>query len=61
VEKGEKYRLEKRVVQMEVVLNLCVNREIVCKDHAKRAWCAHGGAPWWTNHENGRKEEVLLA
>jgi hypothetical protein len=46
---------------MEAISNLCASKEVVYKNHAKRAWCAHGGAPWRTNHENGRREEVLLA
>jgi hypothetical protein len=60
VEKGERHHLEK-VVQMEAISNLCASRKIVYKDHAKKTRCAHGRAPWRTNHENGHREEVLLA
>jgi hypothetical protein len=37
VEKGERHHLERKVVQMEAISNLCASKEVVYKNHAKRA------------------------
>jgi hypothetical protein len=37
MKEGEKHHLKRRIVQMEIVLNLCANLEIVHKNHAKGA------------------------
>jgi hypothetical protein len=36
VEKGKRHHLERKVVQMEAILNLCASKETVYKDHAKK-------------------------
>jgi hypothetical protein len=46
---------------MEVILNLCANKEIVYENHARRALCAHGETQWGKNHKNGCRKEILLA
>jgi hypothetical protein len=37
MKKCERHHLEKRIVKMEVVSNLCVNREVMHEDHARGA------------------------
>jgi hypothetical protein len=44
VEKGERHHLEKKIVEMEVVSNLCANRLVMHEDHARRSQCAYGEA-----------------
>jgi hypothetical protein len=59
--KGERHHFKKRAIQMEVILNLCANKEVVHKNNARRAWCAHDWAQWGKNHKSGRRKEFLLA
>jgi len=54
--KGERHHLKKRAIQMEVILNLCANKEVVHKNNARRAWCAHDWAQWGKNHKSGRRK-----
>jgi hypothetical protein len=35
MEKGERYHLERRIIEMETILNLCVNGKVFHKDHAR--------------------------
>jgi hypothetical protein len=37
MKEGERHHLERKVAQMEAFLILCVNKEVVHKNHAKRA------------------------
>jgi hypothetical protein len=37
MKKNEKHHLERRIVQMEIIPNLCDSREVAHKDHARRA------------------------
>jgi len=52
MKESEKHHLKGKIVQMEIVLNLCANLEVVHEDHARRAWCAHVERPWWMNRES---------
>jgi hypothetical protein len=36
-EKGESHRLKRGDVEMEAIMNLCVNRKVVHEDHVRRA------------------------
>jgi hypothetical protein len=42
--KGKRHHLEGKVAKMEIVLNLCVDKKVTHKDHARRAYRAHGRA-----------------
>ncbi len=44
MEKGERHHLEKKIVEMGVVSNLCANRLVMHEDHARRSQCAYGEA-----------------
>ncbi len=57
MKEGEKHHLERKVAQMEAILILCVSKEVVHKNHARRAWCAHGKASWGKNQKNGCREK----
>jgi hypothetical protein len=37
MEKGESHHLEGKIAKMEAVPNLCADRKVAHKDHAKRA------------------------
>ncbi len=37
MEKGERHHLEGKIAKMEAIPNLCVDRKVAHKDHAKRA------------------------
>jgi ribosomal protein S20 len=37
MKEGEKHHLERKVAQMEAILILCVSKEVVHKNHARRA------------------------
>jgi hypothetical protein len=37
VEKGEKYHLERRIIEMEAIPNLCANGKVLHKDHTRGA------------------------
>jgi hypothetical protein len=37
MKKGERHHLEGRITKMESILNLCANKKVAHKDHAKRA------------------------
>jgi len=36
VKEGERHHLEGKIVKMETVPNLCANKEVVHKNHARR-------------------------
>jgi len=40
------HHLEKKVVDMEEIENICASKEAMHEDHARRAWCAYDGATW---------------
>jgi hypothetical protein len=46
---------------MEVVLDLCASKEVIHENHARKTWCAHGGALCGANYKNGQRKDILLA
>jgi hypothetical protein len=58
---GERHHLERRILKMETISNLCANKKTSHKYHARGARCAHGDALWGMNHKGGRKKNVVLA
>jgi len=56
--KGKRHHLEGKVAKMEIILNLCVDKKVAHKDHARRAYHAHGRALWGTNHKGGHRKKI---
>jgi hypothetical protein len=48
MKKSERYHLKRKVVQMETILNLCVNREVMHEKHDVPMVLL-----WGKNHKNG--------
>ncbi len=57
---GERDHLSRWIAKMEAVKSVCAKRKVAHESHARSAWCAHGGTPWWEVDKKVVGENFLL-